>query len=462
MSSPRGNALSDVKIANDAQSSDEVLFFVDGIDDIELVANESHCDPVLAPTYTIPVVNAGLGSVKVALGLVEKHSSYPLIATISGVNFLVMLGMNLRYTMDGIKGTLSYLRNRTIPAGWEKISPSKNNLALAMTFTTAISKAGTDAILNRYFVMRLPLKFKFTDTINMTGWAAFGWTMSGFTFVGTLTSGGMAMYVKLRNIVFGNKKPEYSNKFSRYASPIIGTTLSLTYAVSNLGGTIVSVTSTFGITSTPGIAGVCALGLVNVVNGQFTNLPFNVNAVDKLCGVFTPKQGELPAYKNPYTIVSFSFAVAAAGLIGYSSRELTRMLLNHSLETLGVNCSSITDPIVEGISDTTILCNILWVGGALTPLFYDAATGIVNTFSNCCKRPQMEEKMREVEPLIPSDDLGENGDDDFEIVIDDAASIMVDTDGRLEGGPHRLFQPKDAGQPVDAAEHKDNRSCVIL
>lgn len=462
MSLPRGNAKSGYMIANDAQLSDEELFVVDGIDDIEGVAEATKCDPVLAPTYSIPVVNAGLGSVKVALGLVEKHSSYPFIASISGVNFLVMLGMNLRYTMDGIKGTLAYLRFRTVPSGWSEISTSKNSLALAMTFVTAISKAGTDAILNRYFVMRLPVKFKFTDAINMTGWAAFGWTMSGFTFVGTLTSGGMAMYVKLRNIVFGNKKPEYSNKFSRYASPIIGTTLSLTYAVSNLSGTIVSVTSTFGITSTPGVAGVCALGLVNVINGQFTNLPFNVNAVDKFCGAFTPKEGELPAYKNPYTIVSFSFAVAAAGLIGYSSRELTRVLLNHSLETLGINCSSVTDPIVEGISDTTILCNILWVGGALTPLFYDAATGIVNTLSNCCHRSQFDEDVHEVESLISTDENIENDDGDFEVVIDTNAPIITQTDGKLEGAPHRLFQPKGENQTAEVPGQKDSRSCVIL
>jgi hypothetical protein len=286
--------------------------------------------------------------------------------------------------------------------------------------------------------------------------------MSGFTFVGTLTSGGMAMYVKLRNIVFGNKKPEYSNRFSRYASPVIGTTLSLTYAVSNLSGTIVSITSTFGITSTPGIAGVCALGLVNVVNGQFTNLPFNVNAVDKLCGTFTPKEGELPAYKNPYTVVSFSFAIAAAGFIGYSSRELTRVLLNHSLETLGVNCSSITDPIVEGISDTTILCNVLWVGGALTPLFYDAATGIVNALSNCCKRPELDEHMQEVESLLESDENHEHDGDDFEIIIDTGAPIFTQPNGKLEGGSHRLFQPAGEHQPDEVPEHKDNRSCVIL
>ncbi len=458
MSSVRINALPDHTVPSTVSLSDEEVIAVDGFENVETVAEQRRCDPIIVPAYSIPVVNAGLGSVKVALGLVEKHSHYPFIAYVSGVNFLVMLGMNLRYTMDGIKGTVSYLRTRKTPANWVPISNAKSNAALTLALVTAVTKASTDAVLNRYFVTRLPIKFQFADSINIQGWEVFGWSMSGFTFVGTLASGGMAMYVKLRNIVFGGERSKYSNKFSHYVSPVIGTTLSLTYAVSNLGGTIVSVSSTFGITSGPGVAGVCALGMVNAVNSQFTNIPFNVNAVDKFLGSFTAAEGEKPAYKDPYTIVSFSFAIAAGGVIAYSSRALTKALLNHSLETLGVNCSTITDPIVDGISDTTIASNLLWVGGALTPLFYDITTGAVSALSKCCQRRETVEVMEEVEPLIVEADTA--NDDTTEIDLE--APRDPSASPKLEGAQYRLFQQPEEDQVPPKQEFKQSNSCGIM
>lgn len=451
MTIARGNLSIEYNVGTDDASSDDELLGDDGFDIVEDVTIARRCDPIIVPAYSIPVVNAGLGSVKVALGLVEKHSNYPFIISLSGVNFLVMLGMNLRYTMAGIKGTVSYLRTRTTPSDWVAISDGKNKLALALALSTAITKASTDAVLNRYFVSRLPIKFHFTDTINQPGWEFFGWTMSGFTFVGSLASGGMAMYAKLRNTVFGGAPTEYSCKVSRYVSPALGTTLSLTYAVSSLSSTITSVSHTFGITSAPGIAGVCTLGVVNAVNAQFTNIPFNVNALDKFCGSFTAREGQTPAYKDPYTIVSFSAAMAAGGLIAYSSRALTKVLLDHSLEILGVNCTSVTDPIVTSIADTTIFSNLLWVGGALTPLFYDAATSFVSALSNCCQRAKPEGDMKEVEPLLVSD-----------TEIDIASLPDNEATTTREGTMHRMFQPKKEEVAPDPQDYSSQRSCGIM
>lgn len=395
----------------DQTAAGELLSDDSEIDEVEfIVVPERRCDPVIVPSYSIPVVNAASGSVKVALGLVERHSNYPMIVSISGVNFFVSLGMNLRYTMDGIKGTVSYLRHRTTPSSWAQISNGKNAVALTLALTTALTKSGTDSILNHYFIMRLPVKFEFKNNINMGGWEAFSWTMSAFTFVGSLSSGGMAMYVKLRNL-FGGVRSKYSNRVSCYISPPLGTTASLAYAITSYSGAIVSVSKTFGLTSPPALAGVCVLGMVNAVNTQFTNIPYNVSAVDKFMGCFTAEEGKKPGYKDPYQVVSFTFALAAGSLIAYSSQPLSKMLMHHSLEVLGVNCTEVAEPVIEVIAGAGVFSNLVWVGAALTPLVYSASRSIVNAMSACWDRATTDD-VTEVEPLLV------DAEGDFEVVVD--------------------------------------------
>lgn len=443
-----------------ASEDESLLVSVEGLSELP---QPRKCDPVITPSYSIPIVNAGLSSVKVALGLVEKRHNYKFICAVTGTSFLVSAVMNLEYTMAGIKHTVYIIRRRQFPAGWVAIPKTREGAALTLAVTTAVLKSGTDGILNRYFTNRLPVKFNFSHAINLTGWEVLGWTMFGFTVLGTLTSGGMAVYEKTRNIL-GGKRSEYSNCVSRFVSPPIGVTLSLTYAFVSFCSTFLSVSKTFNVESIPGLIGVSALSAVNVATSQFIAVPQNIRVVDNFFGAFTPEAGETPFYRDPYAIIAAAAALGAGGLTAYSSQGLTGMILNHSLETIGVNCTSITDPVIEGVSYMTVVCNVAWVSGALMPLLYKATESIGGALSrvynnlSCCRRQTKE--VVEVD-----DEVSEEGYSEFEVsedceqrvpMDDEEASLIV---RRPKGSASRLFAPRH--QDVDREEVRTMR-CHIL
>lgn len=371
----------------------------DSEDDIEMIEVPKKCDPVVGVGYSIPLVNATSGTAKVALGMASNGSSIPATVSVSGISFAVSLGINLQYTMRGIRFTVNYIRYRTLPRDWPEISTAKNVIAGSLALTTSLTKSGTSGLLNHFYVMRLPDKFAFADKINMSGWQAFSWTMSGFTFVGSLSSGGMQMYSKLRYMC-GGKRSDYSSRFSRFVSPVIGTTLSMAYATSSYSGGVVSVAHTFGIVSPGPLAGVCVLSTVNTLNNQFTNVPHNVGAVDKFLACFVSANGKTPAYRNPYQVVSFAIALGAGGLMAWANWPVNTFLMKETLLLMGANNTEVTDPIVEVVAGTSVLSNLVWVGSALTPMLYAGMQYVVKAFSSCCGDHGKRDKMREVECLL--------------------------------------------------------------
>lgn len=387
---------------------DDILESQDSEDDIEIIEAPRKCDPVVGVGYSIPLVNAASGTAKVALGMATNGSTIPTTVSVSGVSFAVSLGINLQYTMRGIRFTVNYIRYRTLPRDWPEISTAKNVIAGTLALTTSLTKASTSGLLNHFYVMRLPTKFKFADKINMGGWEAFSWTMSGFTFVGNLSSGGMQMYSKLR-YMFGGKRSDYSSRFSRFVSPVIGATLSMAYATGSYSGGVVSVAHTFGIVSPGPIAGVCVLSTVNTLNNQFTNIPHNVGAVDKFFACFVSVDGEAPGYRNPYQVVSFAIALGAGGLMAWANWPVNTFLMKETLLLMGANNTDVTDPIVEAVAGTSVLSNLVWVGSALTPMLYAGMQYTVKAFTACRNRRGKDAKLDEDMALL-NDDSDDSGD----------------------------------------------------
>jgi hypothetical protein len=321
-------------------------------------------------TYSFPIATAIREAAETAIEL--SNQPVPLMATATICNFGAELGINYKFTVEGIESTYEIIEKRGLPDEWPVLSKTKEAIAITSSAIMSTYAAFCDSVLAYDFVHQLPATYEFTQSVNMTGWKILSGITAGFVGLGRLTGEGMATYQKSREMLAG-VKPEYSNTFSGYVSPTAGFVLGVFGSCSDAIMTCTGMYEVFSITAMPAKISLCALSSINGVTDYCMNGTFVIECLDTFFGSFTPEDGQLPAYQDPKVIAALVLSFAAGGLLAFTYHGLAKQALVALLKALGIDLAAATTPVLEAFACGGASSYLINATGSVYPLLYKAA-----------------------------------------------------------------------------------------
>lgn len=357
-------------------------------------------------SYVFPIATAIREAAETAIGLLDKPAGF--IAAATTCNFFAELGINSRFTIEGINDTYEIIMNRGIPTDWPVLTPAKEAAAVISSSIMGAYSAFSDSVLAYDFVKQLPADYEFTQSVNPTGWKALSGITAGFVGLGRLTAEGMATYKKAREVLAGERM-EYSNQFSAYVSPTLGFTLGVLGSASDAVMTCTGLYDVFGITEMPAKIAICSLSSINGVTDYCMNGTFVIECLDAFFGAFTPEDGSLPLYKDPKVIAALALSLAAGGLLAFTYHALAKEALIVLLKALGVDFAAATTPVLEVFACGGASSYLINASGSIYPIFYKAADKLGDSLQSIYNRVAAEQRPERIDIEMP-DGFFENQD----------------------------------------------------
>jgi hypothetical protein len=411
------------------------------------IPQEKHCKIAI---YAIPVVSAGIEALQTLFDLDGKPAYFAYPVTL--INALSAYGINKRFDVDGIEDTYQILKNRKIPAEWRPLSFGDEIAASVISAPLALYSAFASAAISYVFVLELPAKHAFTQSINMAGWKILSGTAGAFTCLGILSGEGMATYKKTRDIIAGVNS-EYSNTFSSYVSPGLGGLLGVFSSTNDAIATFGGMRYVFDITSPLGLATLGAASIVNGVTDYSTNGIFVIECLDEFFGSFTSEENN---HKNPKVISALTLSLAAGTLLAYAWHGLAKEALMESLEVLGVDLPSVTVPLVQALACGGATSTLINTAGNVYPWFYAAADKLSGALSSIYNRIANSQCCQRQTPI--EDEFFAEFNQPDAVVIDIDALPNSDEENPSTPSAYRLFSPSyDSDATTDTQATKFNK-----
>lgn len=398
-------------------------------------------------TYSFPIATAMREAAETAIGLSDQP--VPLIATATICNFGAELGINYKFTVEGIEDTYEIIEKRSLPAEWPVLSKTKEAIAITSSAIMGTYAAFCDSVLAYDFVHQLPASYEFTQSVNMTGWKILSGITAGFVGLGRLSGEGMATYQKSREMLAG-VKPEYSNTFSGYVSPTAGFVLGVLGSCSDAVMTCTGMYEVFSITAMPAKIAVCGLSSINGVTDYCMNGTFVIECLDTFFGSFTPEDGQLPAYKDPKVIAALVLSLAAGGLLAFTYHGLAKEALVILLKALGIDLAAATTPVLEAFACGGASSYLINATGSVYPILYKAADKLGDSLTAIYNRVAAHRNTINIE--MP-DGFFENLESDEFLQMSDEEPASISAD---------LFSIDDEDEEIAAPQHSARQNSFLF
>lgn len=346
----------------------------------------------------IPVINALDEATEIALGMKEHPQA--LAGTVAGISFVVEVLVDAKFTIEGINDFIDIIRKRQFPENWVKLSTGRNAAAITLSVIISAWAAFADSIMAYYFVLELPERYAFLDALGPTGLSIMAGIIAAFSGIGVASSEGPETLKEIRNRLAG-KEHKYSNRFSKFVSPVLGSVTGIFSSLNDWAASIIGMKSIFKISDPVGLGVLSAFCGLSGVSDYSMNARINVKACDSFFGAFTSG-----AYKNPYKVVSLVTSIGVGGLLAYAWQGLAKNLLTQVGEVWGVN-PAISGPFVEVIACGSGSAYFLRSASSLYPVVLKAAEKVGSKIAGCCCGSC---SCCKADPLENNDDLMEDDD----------------------------------------------------
>lgn len=243
----------------------------------------------------------------------SKTSNRGIIITASLAAFLTSFGLTGEPTKQNFKETFTLIRTRTLPEGWVELPRKKEIAAIVCSILPTIWGAFSEWTQGYYFVDGIPSEYQFD--INVGLWAFISACIATGAATTNVFTDSIEMYKIIRERLVW-KPTIYSNRFSSYASPLVGGTLGLMKASQDAIQAYIATTSIFSLTSTLDRSLIAVPNILNIIPSFCFAGVFSINAMDEFFGYIPNMKWE------PNKFLAFSLSAALAIYLAFWKRAL--------------------------------------------------------------------------------------------------------------------------------------------